>query len=230
MNDGGIDSLKRRGPLRRSVPALLVMIVLLAAALIFDSVRCRAREQQGSNATGSAATVELSSSAQFDELLLRDGASEELVLFAGSDSPYNSPQLKISPAQRARLNELLPERERLIELQGITATLRKELIELLRVESSNDQDIFDKVNRLNEAIADLHTARIRNILEVRKILSPQQRKDAERIAAAKLLATTPSLTQTPVSEELLSEHTTDTEIANEPELDTPSTENEKDTP
>lgn len=86
--------------------------------------------------------------------------------------------LDLKPEQKEKLRELRQQREHLHDLRQQTKEKRRTLRELLRSDSSSEQEVLDQTNRLNESMSEFNLARVKNMLEMKKILTPEQRHQA----------------------------------------------------
>ena len=192
MDKSGIEKLAQRGPLRRSAPVLFVMAGLVIGAVLIRYLVLHQEQSAKRESPLQPNIAPPSAEEQFSSMLLNDGTPDEQFLFEGDGAAFEDSRLQLSREQRERLADLRQGRSHIAELVAIVTGLRRELGVLLFADSSpeQEQEVFDKVNRLNEAIADLHTERVRNVLEVRKILTGSQQKlaaqflDERRHAAA----------------------------------------------
>lgn len=87
-------------------------------------------------------------------------------------------ELDLSQQQREQMRGLRPQRERMQELGAEMRKQRRELGDMLRSESKSDAEVMEGVEALNKTLSDLNVTRVKNMLEMRRILTPQQREKA----------------------------------------------------
>lgn len=90
-------------------------------------------------------------------------------------------ELNLSSEQKEQLRDMREQRQYVRTLSQEVMEQRRELRELLKDDSSTEQQILDRVNRLNDNIAELNVARIKNLLEMRRVLTPEQRQEARKL-------------------------------------------------
>lgn len=178
MQNGESEKLAARSLLQRSIPLLLVVVVI---AVIVTVLTCpRDPQEPHSDGTQSAVTPAPPTDSEPSIRLtgMRAPTTYEEYLLEGVGENLNDARLKLSESQSERLKDLSRDNENIAQLLSESARIQGELYALLRTESTPEQEVLDKVNRLNEALSDLRIARMRNILELRKILSIDQRRTA----------------------------------------------------
>jgi Spy/CpxP family protein refolding chaperone len=94
-------------------------------------------------------------------------------------------ELDLSQQQREQLRGLRTQRERMHELGMEMRKQRRELGEMLRSESKSDAEVMKGVDALNRTLSDLNVARVKNMLEMKRILTPQQREKAREMLKKK---------------------------------------------
>lgn len=159
---------------------------LIIAALLIALVNTSYSRRHSSNdsdcaAPGKPAEPQLISTEQSAVVPTKTASFEELV-FRSADSRASLTRLNLSPEQTERLRDLDRDRDHISELAADTSRSESVLYELLASPNASEQDILDAVNRLNEKTADQRIALTRLILELRKILTAEQRASALSMA------------------------------------------------
>ena len=83
-------------------------------------------------------------------------------------------ELNLSEDQRQALKALKETRQQNRELQMKVMQQRKELNEALRSGLYSESQVMDRVREINESSAQLNTGRVRNIIDLKKALKPEQ--------------------------------------------------------
>ena len=84
-------------------------------------------------------------------------------------------KLGITDEQKSELKKLRAKRQEIRELGEALRDERQELIQLLRANDTNDDDVKSKLAKVNEMMISFNNIRVESLLKLKEVLTPEQR-------------------------------------------------------